>query len=140
MKLNFHFGNKRPDKNQLIILFLVLTVIISGLSKCSGINEKSLWDLLDEIQRKFFPHGPINELIIKDPELLDRRVKRDVDRAIERVTSEYDGIIREADIRFNPRYIEEKNDENLCYIEDCKALAPPMRLCSPVVEGINCSF
>jgi len=138
MKLNFSFGNKRPNKNQLIILFLVLSVIIAGLSKCSGVNEKSLWELLDELQRKFIPQGPINELIIKDPELLNRRIKRDVDRAIERVTPEYDRIIREADKRLKPRYLEEKNDESLCYTKECKALAPPMRMCSPVVEGIDC--
>lgn len=138
MKLNFHFGNKRPNKNQLIILFLVLSVIIAGLSKCSGVNEKSLWELLDELQRKFFSQGPINELIIKDPELLNRRIKRDVNRAIERVTPEYDRIIREADKRLKPRYLEEKNDESLCYTNECKDLAPPMRMCSPFVEGIDC--
>lgn len=116
----------------------MLSVIIAGLSKCSGVNEKSLWELLDELQRKFFSQGPINELILKDPELLNRRIKRDVNRAIERVTPEYDRIIREADKRLKPRYLEEKNDESLCYTNECKALAPPMRLCSPVVESIDC--
>lgn len=68
MKIKFHFENKRPDRNQLIMLFVVLSLILSGLSKCSGITKNNLWDLLDEIQRKFFPQGPINELIIQDSE------------------------------------------------------------------------
>ena len=139
MKFKFHFGNKRPDRNQLMILFIVFTVILSGLSKCSGIHENSLWDLLDEIQRKFFPQSPINELIIQDPEKLQRRVKRDVTKAIDKATPEYNRIIQEADRKFEPKYIDEVNDESVCYTNECKALAPPMRICSPVVEGIDCN-
>jgi hypothetical protein len=138
MKLNFQFGNKRPNNNQLIILFIVLSTIILGLSKCSGVSENGLWDLLDEIQRKFFPQGPVNELIIKDEEKLKRRIERDVTKAIEKVTPEYNRIIRESDRKFEPKYIDGVNDESVCYTDGCKALAPPMRICSPVVEGINC--
>lgn len=138
MKFNFQFGTKRPNKHQLITLFIVLSVMILGLSKCSGISENSLWDLLDEIQRKFFPQGPVNELIIKDEKKLERRIERDVTRAIEKVTPEYDRIIQEADRKYQPRYIEEPINEETCYTEECKALGPPMRMCSPVFEGINC--
>ena len=126
---NFNFG-KKPDKKQLIIVGIILSTLIAALSQCSKISENGLWDLLDEIQREFFPQTIINEVILKDPDKINRRVERDVTRAIEQVTPEYDRIIREADKKYQPRYIEEKNDESLCYTDECKALAPPMRLCA----------
>ena len=133
---NFNFG-KRPDKKQLIIVGIILSTLIAALSQCSKIPENGLWDLLDEIQREFFPQTIINEVILKDPDKINRRVERDVTRAIEKVAPEYDRIIRDADKKYQPRYIEEKNDESLCYTDECKALAPPMRLCAPWIETCN---
>ena len=125
----FNFGNKKTKK-QLIIVGIILSTLIAALSQCSKISENTLWDLLDEIQREFFPQTIINEVILKDPDKINRRVERDVTRAIEQVTPEYDRIIQEADKKYQPRYIEEKNDESQCYTDECKALAPPMRLCA----------
>ena len=133
---NFNFG-KRPDKKQLIIVGIILSTLIAALSQCSKISENALWDLLDEIQREFFPQTIINEVILKDPDKINRRVERDVTKAIEKVTPEYDRIIQEADKKYQPRYIEEKNDESLCYTDECKALAPPMRLCAPWLDGCS---
>jgi hypothetical protein len=126
--INFKFG--KSNKKQLIIIGIILSTLIAALSQCSKISENTLWDLFDEIQREFFPQTIINEVILKDPDKINRRVERDVTGAIEKVTPEYDRIIQEADKKFQPRYIEEKNDENLCYTDQCKALAPPMRLCA----------
>ena len=130
---NFNFG-KKPNKKQLIIVGIILSTLIAALSQCSKISENTLWDLLDEIQREFFPQTIINDVILKDPDKINRRVERDVTRAIDQVTPEYDRIIREADKKYQPRYIEEKNDESLCYTDECKALAPPMRLCAPWLD------
>ena len=118
------------------VIGVVLTTLVASVSKCSGIDEKHLYDLIDEIQRKFFPNTELNEYIIKDDKLLKQRIKRDVDKAIRQVTPEYDRIIREADKKYQPRYIEESNDETLCYSDECKALAPPMRICAPWLD--NC--
>ena len=126
---NFNFG-KKPDKKQLIIVGIILSTLIAALSQCSKISENTLWDLLDEIQREFFPQTIINDVILKDPDKINRRVERDVTRAINAVSPEYDRIISDYDKKFKPRYIEEKNDESLCYTDECKALAPPMRLCA----------
>jgi hypothetical protein len=82
MQFNFQFGKKKPDNKSIIIVSLVVTALISTLSQCTNINQNSLWDLFDEVQRKFFPQTIFNELVIKDPEKLDRRVRRDVDRAL----------------------------------------------------------
>jgi len=132
----FKFGNKKTNK-QLITVGIIISIIITALSQCSKISENALWDLLDEIQREFFPQTIINEVILKDPDKINRRVERDVDRAIQNVTPEYDRIIKEADKKYQPRYIEEKNDEILCYTDECKALAPPMRICAPWIEDCN---
>ena len=135
--INFNFGKKKPDKKQLIILSIVLSSIIAALSQCTGASEDGLWDLLDEIQRRYFPQTVLNEIFIQDPNKVERRVKRDVDRALAEVTPEYDRIIEESNKRYKPRYIDEKNDDSVCYTDECKKLAPPMRICSPWIE--NCS-
>jgi len=122
--INFQFGKKKPDKKQLIIVGIVVSSIIATLSQCTGISETGLWDLLDEIQRKYFPQTILNELILQDPDKINRRVERDVSDAID----EYNRLTKIVD---KPRYIDEKNDETLCYTDECKALAPPMRICAP---------
>jgi len=131
---NFNFGKKKPDIKQYAIIGVVLSSIIAILSQCSGISTNTLWDLLDEIQRKYFPQTILNEFIIKDPEKLNRRIGRDVDKAIRDVTPEYDRIISDYDSKYKPKYVDEKNDESVCYTDECKALAPPMRICAVWVE------
>jgi len=127
----FNFGKKKPDIKQYAIIGIILSSIIAALSQCTGVSENGLWDLLDEIQRKYFPQTILNEFILKDPEKLNRRIPRDVDRAI-------DDYVKKSGLKQSgvdkPRYIEEENNETLCYSDQCKALAPPMRLCAPWVD------
>jgi len=129
--INFNFGKKKPDIKQYAIIGIILSSIIAALSQCTGVSENGLWDLLDEIQRKYFPQTILNEFILKDPEKLNRRITRDVDRAI-------DDYVKKSGLKESgvdkPRYVEEKNDEKVCYTTECKALAPPMRLCAPWVD------
>ena len=139
MQFNFNFGNKKPSIVQYAVVGSILSIIISLLSGFLKIDEKQIWELVDEIQRSLHIQI-VNDLIINDPELLNRRVHRDVDRAIDQVTPEYNRIIEESNKKYKPRYIDMENDESLCHSEDCKKLAPPMRLCSPVFEGTDCSW
>ncbi len=119
-------------KNKIIrfaIIGVALTTIVASLSKCTGIDEKHLYDLFDEIQRKYFPNTELNEYIIKDPKLLDNRVKRDVDKAIaeyERLTGD-DGTVKIP----SPRYSEAPLDTSVCYTTECQALEGEIRLCAP---------
>ncbi len=129
---NFHFG--KPSKKTIITTSIVLSTIIAALSQCTGIHEKNLWDLLDEVQRKYFPQNVINRVIIQDPEKLNSRIQRDVNKAIDNVIPEYDRIISDYDRKYQSKYVEEKNDETVCYTDQCKALAPPMRICAPWVD------
>ena len=133
----FNFGKKKPTIKQYAIVGIVLSSIIAALSQCTGVSQNGLWDLLDEIQRKYFPQTILNEFILKDPEKLNRRIIRDVDKAIRDVTLEYDRIIQKADQKYQPKYLEEPNDDTLCYTDECKSLAPPMRKCASWVEDCN---
>jgi hypothetical protein len=119
------------------IIGIALTTIVTSLAKCTGIDEKYLYDLVDELQRKYFPNTELNEYIIKDPKLLDNRVKRDVDRAIEKVTPEYDRIIREADKQYKEKYLENPIDKTVCYTDECKSLGGEIRICAPWVNDCN---
>jgi hypothetical protein len=130
----FNFGKKKPDIKQYAIVGVVLSSIIAVLSQCTGIHENNLWDLFDEIQRKYFPQTMLNEFILKDPDKLNRRIQRDVDKAINNVTPEYDRIISDYTRKYQPKYVEEQNDETVCYTNECKSLAPPMRICAPWVD------
>jgi hypothetical protein len=130
---NFNFGKKKPDIKQYAIVAIILSSIIGLLSQCTHIPTNKLWDLLDEIQRKYFPQTIINDFIILDPEKLDRRVKRDVDRAIDdywRQTGEKPVEIAA------PIFSEKDIDESVCYSEECKKLGGEMRLCAPWT--LNC--
>ena len=109
-----------------------MTLLVGSLSQCTGVPSERLLDLLDEVQRRFFPQTIINEVIIQDPKALDRRVKRDVDKAIreyERLTGDY-GTVRIP----LPRLIEKDPDKALCYTKECLSLGGEMRLCAPWKE------
>jgi len=126
---NFNFGKKKPDKKQIIFISIVLSGIVATLSQCSGVPSERLWDLLDEVQRTLFPQTIINDILLQDPGVVDRRVKRDVDNAIreyERLTGD-DGVVRIPP----PKYIENPINTDLCYTKECQSLGGEMRLCSP---------
>jgi hypothetical protein len=126
----FRFGKQKPDIKQYAIIGIVLSSIIAALSQCTGVSEDGLWDLLDELQRKYFPGTILNEFVIKDPEKLNRRIKRDVDRAIDEVTPEYDRIIQEANKKYKPKYVEKAPDGS----EAQRLLGGEMRICAPWVD------
>jgi hypothetical protein len=124
----FKFGKQKPDIKQYAIIGIVLSSIIAVLSQCSGIKQDSIWDLFDEVQRRYFPQTILNEFILKDPEKLDRRVRRDVDAAIaeyERLTGD-DGKVRIP----SPRYSEKPSDGSYAQ----SVLGGEMRLCAPWVD------
>ena len=131
--LNFNFGKKRPDKKQIVLISVILSGIVATLSQCTGVPSERLWDLLDEVQRSLFPQTIINDVLLQDPGVVDRRVKRDVDRAI----AEYERLTRDSEPPRVPlpRLIEKAPDESLCYSEDCKKLGGEMRLCAPWVDS-----
>ena len=129
---NFNFGKKKPDKKQIIFVSIVLSGIVATLSQCTGVPSERLWDLLDEVQRSLFPQTIINDVLLQDPGVVDRRVKRDVDKAIR----EYERLTRDSEPPRVPlpRLIEKDIDTSKCYTEECKKLGGEMRLCAPWIE------
>jgi uncharacterized membrane protein len=117
--------------------FFIISFVIAIISLFSGwlnISEKQLWKyyqlLLEQLNLKYeLPELKNNQ------DKLDARVELEVDRALAEATAEYDKIIAEADkSKYKPRYVDGVNDETVCYTDECKALAPPMRLCAPWVD------
>lgn len=128
MKFNFNFGKKKTTATKLIIVGLTLTTIITTLSRCSGVKEEHIWDLVDEVQRKL-PSNIVGDIILHDPYKIERRVIRDIDKAIvdyQRLTGD-DGSVR----ILSPRYSELTIDERVCYTRECKSLGGEMRLTAP---------
>jgi hypothetical protein len=128
---NFNFGKKKPDKKQIIFISIVLSGIVATLSQCSGVPSERLWDLLDEAQRTLFPQTIINDILLQDPAVVERRAKRDVDKAIR----EYESLTGSSDppkITL-PRLIEKAPDNS----EAQRLLGGEMRLCAPWVD--NCT-
>jgi hypothetical protein len=129
---NFNFGKKKPDKKQIIFISVILSGIVATLSQCTGAPQERLWDLLDEVQRTLFPQTIINDVLLQDPGVVDRRVERDVDKAIR----EYERLTRDLEPPRVPlpRLIERPLEASKCYTEECKKLGGEMRLCAPWVD------
>ena len=117
--------------------FFIISAVIAIISLFSGwlnISEKQLWKyyqlLLEQLNLKYeLPELKNNQ------DKLDARVELEVDRALAEATAEYDKIIAEADkSKYKPRYVDGVNDQTVCYTDECKTLAPPMRLCAPWVD------
>ena len=125
---NFNFGKKKPDKKQIILISIVLSGIVATLSQCSGVPQNALWDLLDEVQRSLFPQTIINDVLLQDPGVVERRVERDVDKAIR----EYEDLTRDSEPPRVPlpRLIEKAPDNS----EAQRLLGGEMRLCAPWVD------
>ena len=125
---NFNFGKKKPDKNQIILISVVLSGIVATLSQCTGVSSERLWDVLDEVQRTLFPGTVINDVLLKDPNIINRRVERDVDKAIR----EYERLTRESEPPRVPlpRLSEKAPDGS----EAQRLLGGEMRICSVWVD------
>lgn len=93
--MQFNFGNKKSIK-KVVINTLLFSGIIAIVSQCTGIDEKDLTDLVDEINREWVKNDAVNEQIITNPELLERRIERDVDKAIENYQLQEPQIIKES--------------------------------------------
>lgn len=126
----FPILNSKNIKGFFIVsIIMIFVVALSGWLK---IDEKDIWKFYNLLIQQF---GLKNQVPpIDRPKEIEARIELEVDNAIRDVIPEYDRIISEADQKYKPRYVDEKNDESVCYTDECKALAPPMRICSVWVD------
>lgn len=87
MKFNFSFGKRKKGIIEWAKISIILEGIIDFLSNKFNFDRKKLWALVDSIQRELLRRGwiddTINDYVINTPELLDQRIEKDVDKAIE---------------------------------------------------------
>ena len=92
MKFNFTFGKKKAS----ITTIVVLSFIVASLSSCLKIEEKTIWDIVYEYLQTYQPDSSLIPELQKDSGIVERDVKRSVDKAIrdyERLTGD-DGSVR----------------------------------------------
>jgi hypothetical protein len=125
---NFNFGKKKTS----IKTILILTLVVASLSSCLKIEDKHIWDIIYETLVKYQPDSPLIPELQKDPGIIERKVKRTVDKAIrdyERLTGD-DGTVKMP----SPRYSEKPVDTSVCYTDECRSLGGEIRLCSPWID------
>ena len=81
-EFKFHFGKKPVSTTRFVIVGVVLGIIADLLSKYLKVSDEQIWDLIDEIGRTF-KISDINNLVLTHSKLLERRIERDVDEAVE---------------------------------------------------------
>lgn len=114
-----------------MIISTVIVSIVVSIALFFKIDQEQIWKLLLEAQKhlKINFGEELNKDIINNPELLDYKVKSEVDKAIvdyERLTG--DGVTVKLP---SPRYSEKSIDNSVCYTPECRSLGGEMRLCSP---------
>lgn len=87
MKFNFLFGKRKRSILDWAKIAIILETLIEFLSKWLKIDKKKLWNLVDEIQRELLKRGliddAVNDYVTNTPDILEQRIERDVDNAIE---------------------------------------------------------
>ena len=78
----FHIGKKKPSTVRFVIVGVALGILADILAKYLKVPQQNIWDLIDEIGRTFKIED-INNLVLAHSKLLERRIERDVDNAIE---------------------------------------------------------
>ena len=128
MKFNFSFGKKKAS----ITTILVLTFIVASLASCLKIEEKHIWDIVYEYLQTYQPNSPLIPELQKDGGIVQRDVKRTVDKAIrdyERLTGD-DGSVTIP----SPRRSDKPVDTSVCYTDECQSLGGEIRLCAPWLD------
>ncbi len=85
----FHFGAKKLSTTRRIIVGVGLGILVDILSGVLKVKQSTIWALIDDIGRTFKIRD-INELVLSNSNLLEARIKRDVDAAIEEYNKETD--------------------------------------------------
>lgn len=131
MKFNFHFGKKKAS----ITTIIIISLIVASLSTFFKIEEKTIWDIVYEYLQTYQPNSSLIPELQKDPGIVERDVKRTVDKAIR----DYERLTKEEELPIipPPRRSEKPVDTSVCYTDECRSLGGEMRLCAPWVDDCH---
>jgi len=120
-QVEFHFGVREIEDWKVYVAALFLNLAVILLSKYTKAEPMRLWALIDEIGRHY-DISVINEVILRVPELLQNRISRDVDKAID----EYKDVVEWEEPKIESVFSEKKEGETL--------LGGEMRIRAPWVK------
>ena len=83
MQFNFHFGKKKPSWTKRIATAMFFVSAVPAIVKVLHLKEQSLYDFIDDIVRRYAPESVFSEYILNTDKLVNRRIERDVDKAID---------------------------------------------------------
>jgi hypothetical protein len=88
MRFNFQFGKKQKSIWDYAFWSIVLFSLVGFLSVKLKISQDTIWRWIDQIQRELIrknilpQDNPIQDNILNTPEILEGRIKSDVDAAL----------------------------------------------------------
>ena len=126
-EVKFHFGAKKIKKRDVFVAALFLNLAVTLLVRFLKVTPIQLWAIIDEIGRQY-KIALINELILQSPELLEERISRDVDKAID----EYKDMVEWKEPEIKPVFSEKKEGET--------PLGGEMRLRAPWIKDNHWDF
>lgn len=86
-QINFQIGTPPRSKGRRLIVGICLGFLVGFLKKILKVGDEQIWRVIDEIGLKFHIRD-INELVLENSELLNIRIKDEVDDAIRHITAE----------------------------------------------------
>ena len=102
-QVEFHFGVREIKDWKVYVAALFLNLAVILLSKYTKAEPMRLWAIIDEIGRQY-KIGIINAVILRVPELLQNRISRDVDKAID----DYKDMVEWEEPKIIPVFSEKK--------------------------------
>ena len=87
-EVNFHFGKRYVSPFKVYLTAAALQITVDLLKRFFGLSPQLLWELISIIGHDY-KIGLINDIIIQVPELLQDRIRRDIDDALEDVKDDF---------------------------------------------------
>lgn len=81
-RVDIDLGRKDTTVYEYAFIGLILDILMALMLRF-GVSSRNAMRVIDNINRKFFPGGKVNDYIIRDEEWLDVRVEGDVTDAVE---------------------------------------------------------
>lgn len=124
-KIGFQIGKKRVGIKDMLIISAVLSIIVSSINGWTKLPKKTIWCAIDAITKPL-GNEQLEQIKLSIDEIVQCRVTKAVDKALDDVTPKYNLIIEEADKKYKPRYSEKPPDGSKAQ----NLLGGEMRICA----------